>query len=193
MRTWSKKRVTTQRPTYKYNNMPRRTMKRETQEEINIRSYRQAVVTVDAIAIYPRTPNRSAMSRRHHRAVSGHLRTIKTQSPWHLSSAGTDRRKHYAKNMAMKVQEAVKAYRSSGRSDAWMAEILKSEYAYANVHGQNVGSACHLDCTENAGSVQRVNPRADWRHSGKMALLGWTWKGTEPLASASRRFDSIRA
>jgi hypothetical protein len=121
------------------------------------------IITADGIAIYPHALNRFASNHQHPHAVFVHPRTVKTQSPWHLSSAGTDQPKHYSKNMAMKAQEAVKEYMSWGRSDTWMAEIPKSECVYASAHGQNVGSACHLGCRANAKSAQPVNRMVGWR------------------------------
>jgi len=95
--------------------------------------------------------------------------------------------------MAMKAQEAVKEYRSSGWSDTWMAEIPMSECAYADAHGKRVGSGCHLDCTENAELMQEVKSRSVGRHSGRVALSDSMRRGKELLAFGLRRFDNTQA
>ena len=91
----------------------------------------------------------------------------------------------------MMVQGAVKEYKIFEWNDTWLAEIPKSEYAYANTRGQNVGLACRCcDCMmDNAGLVLRVEG-ADSRRSGRMALRDSMRKGAELLA---RIFDSTRA
>jgi hypothetical protein len=163
---------------------------REEKEKGNIGRYtdKSTIDTNDAIAIYPRASN-----RRHRHAVSEHLQTAKTRSPWYLSSVGTDRQKHCVKNTAMKVQEAAKEYTCLGWSGKWMGEIPKFECAYADAHGSVVGFAWHWHCTDTAESVQRVNSRTDGRHSGRMSLSDSARKGTELLVSGSRKPDSTRA
>jgi len=93
----------------------------------------------------------------------------------------------------MMDQEEVKECRNAERSDTWSGENPKSEYAYANICAQYVGSAYRCDCMDNAMSVLHWTLGIDRRRCDAMALEDPMWKNTEFPGSASRISGSTRA